>query len=47
MSLIGICYNLQAVEIFTEQFGNLVHSQEKSIDSKEAKEFKDIYRKWI
>ena len=39
--------NLQVVVIFTEQFGNLVHSQEKKIDSKESEEFKEIYRKWI
>jgi len=33
--------NLQAVVIFTEQFGSLVHSQEKKIDSKEAENFKE------
>ena len=33
--------NLQAVVIFTEQFGSLVHSQEKKIDSKEAEGFKE------
>ena len=33
--------NLQAVVIFTEQFGSLVYSQEKKIDSKEAETFKE------
>ena len=33
--------NLQAIVIFTDQFGSLVHAQEKKIDSKDAKNFKD------
>ena len=33
--------NLQAIVIFTDQFGSLVHSQEKKIDSKDAKTFKE------
>ena len=32
---------MQAVVIFTEQFGSLVYSQEKKIDSKEAETFKE------
>ena len=33
--------NIQAIVIFTDQFGTLVHSQGKKIDSKDAKAFKD------
>ena len=33
--------NLEAIVIFTDQFGSLVHSQEKKIDSKDAKSFKE------
>jgi hypothetical protein len=33
--------NIQAIVIFTDQFGTLVHSQGKKIDSKDAKLFKD------
>ena len=33
--------NLQAIVIFTDQFGSLVHAQEKKIDSKDAKAFKE------
>ena len=33
--------NLQAIVIFTDQFGSLVHSQEKKIELKDAKSFKD------
>ena len=33
--------NLQAIVIFTDQFGSLVHAQEKKIDSKDAKLFKE------
>ena len=32
--------NIQAIVIFTDQFGTLVHSQEKKIISKDAEEFK-------
>ena len=41
--------NIEAIVIFTDQFGSLVHSQEKKIDSKDAKAFKesidDIFQK--
>ena len=33
--------NIQAIVIFTDQFGSLVHSQEKKINTEEAKAFKD------
>ena len=33
--------NIEAIVIFTDQFGSLVHSQGKKIDSKDAKAFKD------
>ena len=33
--------NIQAIVIFTDQFGSLVHSQEKKINTEEAKQFKD------
>ena len=32
---------MQAIVIFTDQFGSLVHAQEKKIDSKDAQNFKD------
>ena len=41
--------NIQAIVIFTDQFGTLLHSQEKKIASEEAKKFKknidDIFEK--
>ena len=33
--------NIQAIVIFTDQFGSLVHSQEKKINTEEAKAFKE------